>query len=93
MFDLDFNDVTFWGMNIPKEIKDIMDRIEEDATNKMTDTEKQIYKLAVDNTLGLMKQILDESVDEESVVFYNTDTEITTEFTADGLLKWINSKK
>lgn len=93
MFDMDFNDVTFWGMNIPNEIRDIMDRIEEDATVKMSDTEKQIYKLAVENTLGIMKQILDESIDGESVVFYNPDTEITTELTSDGLLKWLANRK
>jgi len=87
--DKDINDITFWGMNIPKEIKMIMDKITEEEIKKMPPDVLEGYKLGIENTLSIMEQILDQGVDSESITFYRNDTDITTEMTVEEVLNWL----
>lgn len=85
----DINDVTFWGMNIPKEIKTIMNQVTKEEDKKMPPDVLEGYKLGIENTLSIMAQILDQSVDSESITFYRNDTDITTEMTVEEVLNWL----
>lgn len=87
--DKDINDITFWGMNIPKEIKVIMDKITEEEIKKMPPDVLEGYKLGVENTLSIMEQILDQGVDSESIAFYRNDVDTTTEMTVEEVLNWL----
>lgn len=87
--DKDINDITFWGINIPKEIKMIMDKIPEEEIKKMPPDVLEGYKLGIENTLSIMEQILDQGVDSESITFYRNDTDITTEMTVEEVLNWL----
>lgn len=87
--DKDINDITFWGMNIPKEIKTIMNQVTEEEVKKMPPDILEGYKLGVENTISIMQQILNQGVDSESITFYRNDTDITTEMTVEEVLAWL----
>ena len=76
-------------MNIPKEIKTIMDRITEDEIKKMPQDVLEGYKLGIENTLSIMERILSQGADSESITFYKNDTDITTEMTVEEVLTWL----
>lgn len=73
------DDITFWGMNIPQVIENISDKVEQP---NMTKEEFQIYKLGVENTISLMKQILDQGLDRESITFYHPNIDSEEEFSS-----------
>lgn len=53
------DDVQFWGSNIPNEVKQIIESANESVCNSFdNDTQRQAYLLGVENTLSVLKQML-----------------------------------
>ncbi len=85
MFDID--DVTFWGMNIPKKVEKYLEMTKAGNRANMTDSEYQCYCLGISNTISIMKQLLDEGNDGMSITFYNPNVgDDAVEYRADDLL-------
>lgn len=94
MYIDNIEDVTFWGMNIPKEMEKFMKLIENESIKNMTETELITYKMGVENTISVMKQILDQSdeANTNSITFYHCGIEETEEFLVDDIIKILNKR-
>lgn len=74
------DDIQFWGCNIPNEVKMVIDSANE-SVDKSFDNEdqKQAYHLGVENTLSVLKQLLDEGLSRDSITFYYPNATTTEE--------------
>ena len=88
----DFEDITFWAANTKPAEDTIHDNFDM-MTNKMSNTEKKAFQLGVDTAFSIMNHLLTDGIDGESITFYNPDVEITTEFSTDEVIEWLNSKR
>lgn len=86
------DDVQFWGCNIPNEVKDVMDTVNE-SVDKTFDNEyqKRAYHLGVENTLSVLKQLLDEVLSRDSITFYYPNATTTEEMDIDDINKWLKT--
>jgi hypothetical protein len=86
----DIDDVTFWGMNIPKEAEMFVNKTKNENKQQMTENEFKAYCLGIENTISIMKQLLDMGEDGESITFYNPEVEVTEEYRGDDIVKLLN---
>lgn len=87
----DIDDVTFWGMNIPREVEEVVEKTKAENKDNMTDNEFMCYCLGISNTISIMKQLLDDGEDGESITFYNPNVGVEAiEFRADELVRLLN---
>ena len=90
--DRHFGDVTFCGLNIPKEVKLMLDSVHNSVNASFdNDEQREAYHLGVLNTLSALKQMLDEGVRSNSIVFYYPNAETSEEMLAEEVIKWLNS--
>lgn len=90
--DITNDDVQFWGSNIPNEVKQIIESSNESVCNSFdNDTQRQAYLLGVENTLSVLKQILDEGVRRDSITFYYPKAETTEEMSVEEINEWLNT--
>jgi len=83
----DIYDVTFWGMNIPKVIKRFAEMTKEENKKVMSESEFRAYELGIENTITIMKQVLDDGLNNDLLItFYNPDVNDTVEFIEDELV-------
>jgi hypothetical protein len=68
------NELLFNAMNIPNEVKKVLDKTEDSVCNGMTDSEKKAYRLGVSNTLSIMRSLLE--LDEEPTIHVPSIQEI-----------------
>ena len=87
----DLDDVTFWAINT-KSSEKLMKDNEDAITKGMTDTEKKAYLLGVENAFSIFNQLMSNGIDSESIMFYNPDVELGTEFTLGEMLKWLEKQ-
>lgn len=87
MFVDDIDDITFWGMNIPKEVEELANKTKDGNRKNMTEDEYKAYCLGIENTISTMKQLLDMSEDKESITFYNPNAEMTQEYSVNDLVR------
>jgi hypothetical protein len=88
MFLDDIDDITFWGMNIPKEVEEMVNKTKEPNRPYMTDEEFKAYCLGIENTISIMKQLLDQGEDGECITFYNPNAGLEAiEYRADELVQ------
>jgi hypothetical protein len=57
-----------------------------------SETEKKAYLLGIENAFSIFNQLMTEGINKESIMFYNSDVEVETEFTLYGLLDWLEKK-
>ena len=89
---IDFeDDVTFWGMNIPNEVEKVINSANEsvDASIENED-QKRAYHLGVENTISVLKQLLDEGVSRDNITFYYPNTDTTQEMSVDEINEWLS---
>lgn len=88
---VDFYDITFWATNIPKEVEHYINQVN-DEVDRSFDSEEQrkAYHLGVDNTLLLLKQLLDEGISKNSITFYCPGVDITEEMTSDEVIELVS---
>ena len=65
-------------MNIPKSLEKMSNEI--DTQPNMTEDELKIYNLARENTISLLRQLLDMGNNGENLVFYNPNVDYEEEF-------------
>lgn len=92
MFVTDIEDITFWGMNIPKEVEEFTNKTKDGNRENMTDSEFKAYCLGIENTISIMKQLLDLGQEDE-ITFYYPKTEVTQEFRYDDIVKLMSKKE
>lgn len=93
MFLNDIDDITFWGMNIPKEVEEMVNKTKVPNRPYMTDGEFQAYCLGIENTISTMKQLLDQGEDGKSITFYNPNAGLEAiEYRADDLVQLLFSQ-
>ena len=92
---MNYNDITFWATNIPKELEDITNNFREEIYKYIPDESKDGYELGVKNTISLLRQILDHSIrdvsnteTEKAIVYYDPDVEIGTEMDIKEVASW-----
>lgn len=79
---VDFEDISFWASNIPKEVEENISKTNEEV-DKSFDTEDQrkAYHLGVDNTIIFLKQLLDTATNRDNITFYCPNVNVTKEMT------------
>jgi hypothetical protein len=77
------NDLLFLGLNLPKEIKDMLKSRENIITKGMTEGELKAYELGVSNSLSALTSLL-QTKNENFVINVNIDT--PTEFDISDLI-------
>lgn len=88
---VDFDDITFWASNIPKEVEHCINQVNEEVDRSFdTEDQRKAYHLGVDNTLSLLKQLLDEGTSKNSITFYCPSIDITEEMTADEVVELVS---
>ena len=87
---VDFDDITFWVSNIPKEVEHCINQVNEEVDKSFnTEEQRKAYHLGVDNTLSLLKQLLDEGTSKNSITFYCPSVDITEKMTTDEVAKLV----
>lgn len=88
----DFDNITFWDSNITNEVKQVIESTNEsiDASFE-NDDQRKAYHLGVENTLSVLKQLLDEGVRRDSITFYYPKTETSEEMTTDEISEWLET--
>lgn len=59
-------ELIFSAMDVPREVLDLLDSVEDKVCKSMTDTEKEAYDCGVHNTLNALRTLLE--LDEEPTV-------------------------
>ena len=81
--------VHFVGSNIPQDIKNILEVVNPGVLSGFeNDDQREAYKLGVRNTMSLLRQILDQYLVEDQVVFYYPETEVSEEMRIDEIIEW-----
>ena len=86
------DDIQFWWCNIPNEVKMVIDSANE-SVDKSFDNEdqKQAYHLGVENTLSVLKQLLDEGLSRDSITFYYPNATTTEEMNIEDINQWLET--
>ena len=86
------DDIQFWGCNIQNEVKMVIDSANE-SVDKSFDNEdqKQAYHLGVENTLSVLKQLLDEGLSRNSITFYYPNATTTEEMDIEDINQWLET--
>lgn len=82
-------DILFTGMNIPKEVRLLLDAGEVSTVNGMTASEYNAYKMGVENTLSAMKSLLNQ---DDHIVFHIEGHGCMKEFDLDELIEIVEEK-
>lgn len=77
------NELYFLVMNIPDETKDIVYNLSNNICKEMSELEQQAYYLGIENTISVLKNILEQ--DKNSIVINNSDIETSEEMDIDEL--------
>lgn len=87
-----FDDVMFWGSNIPKEVEYVMSSVNKNIDASFeNDEQREAYHLGVQNTLAALKHLLDDGVRSDSITFYYPDTYTSEEMSAEEVIEWLES--
>lgn len=88
---VDFEDISFWASNIPKELEENISKANEEVDKSFdTEDQKKAYHLGVDNTISFLKQLLDIGTNRNNITFYCPNVDITEEMTAHEFLELIS---
>lgn len=89
----DIDDITFWGMNIPKEVERLMENTKPCIKESTTEKEFKAYCLGIENTISIMEQLLQSGNDGESITFYDWLAGTSaTEYKSDDLIQVVNTR-
>ena len=83
-------DVLLTGMDVPKEVRHILNTVEASTVNGMTPSEYKAYKMGVENALSIAKALLDQ---DEHIVFHLKNHNCMEEFDLDELIEIIEEKE
>lgn len=93
---MNYNNITFWATNIPKELENIAEQFREEIYKHIPEESREGYELGVKNTISLLRQILDGAIEdvtnsetEKAVVYYDPDVEIGTEMDIKEVASWV----
>ena len=76
------DEIMFIGLDIPKEVKKILDEVDEKICKNMTQDEKEAYDFGVKTTLDVLKGIMSPQEDNEVFVhIQGQDTEEEFDYT------------
>lgn len=88
----DFDGVTFWGSNILNEVKNVIESANDSVDASFeSDDQRKAYHLGVENTLSVLKQLLDEGVRRDSITFYYPKAETSEEMTMEEVKEWLET--
>lgn len=86
---MDYNNITFWGINFPEELENIMKNANATISESFEeDTLYKAYLLGVNNTIAVLKQLLDSELNKDSIVFYYPNADVEEEMTLDEIVEW-----
>ena len=88
----DFDNITFWGSNIPNEVKQVIESANGSVDVSFeNDDQRKAYHLGVENTLSVLKQLLDQGVRRDNITFYYPKAETSEEMTTDEIAEWLET--
>ena len=86
------DDVQFWGCNIPNGVKAVIDSANESIDKSFNnEDQKRAYHLGVENTLSVLKQLLDEGLRRDSITFYYPNATTTEEMDIESINQWLET--
>ena len=83
-------DILLTGMDIPKEVRHLLNTVEASTVNGMTPSEYRAYKMGVENALNTAKVLLNQ---DEHIVFHLKNHDCMEEFDLDELIEFIEEKE
>ena len=83
------DEIMFVGLDIPNEINNILDEVNEKICKNMTPDEKKAYDFGVDTTLFVLKNILTSNQEDNEVFVHIPGQDIEEEFDYEDLSKLI----
>ena len=84
-----YDNMTFWGVPVRKEIEKGLQRIHTDATRYMSESERTCYDVGISNALSVLDYVMSVS-DERDIVFNDSELDMTEEYTIDDILERID---
>ncbi len=88
---VDFEDISFWASNIPKELEENISKTNEEIDKSFdTEDQKKAYHLGVDNTILFLKQLLDIGTNRNNITFYCPNVDVTEEMNADEVIELVS---
>lgn len=91
---MDYNYITFWGINIPKSLENVMENANAMLSESFEDDILyKAYLLGVNNTISVLKQMLDSGLNKDSIAFYYPNADVEEEMTLDEVVKWVSGLK
>lgn len=92
MVNTTFEDITFWGSNIPNELDFIMKTMNEKILESFPSDElKKAYLLGVNNTIDILEQHLRSSITNDSITFYYPEATTTEEMSEEEICNWLET--
>lgn len=89
---LSFEDITFWGSNIPNELDFIMKAMNEKIIKSFpTKDVGDAYLLGVKNTISILRQYLNDSITNDSITFYYPEAVTTEEMSEEEICNWLET--
>ena len=84
-------EITFLATNIPKELENITNSVSKNIDESFeTNDQRQAYNLGVQNTLSILKQLLNNGRENNVVVFYCPDVEIAEEMDIEEVIEYVS---
>ena len=87
---MNISDMLLTGMDIPREVRRLLNTVEASTVKGMTSSEHKAYKMGVENTLSAMKSFLNQ---DEHIVFHLEGHDCIEEFDIDDLITIIRAKE
>jgi hypothetical protein len=92
-FNDDLNDFVITGDNIPKQIESCLKQMDEDITINMPDEVKEGYHFGVKTVIDLLRQYLDNSLEDYGFIFYRPDVETGEEMSLEEVKEWVRNRE
>ena len=69
----------------------LYDSVNDKAASFENDDQRKAYHLGVENTLSVLKQLLDQGVRRDNITFYYPKAETSEEMTKDEIAEWLET--
>ena len=92
-FNDDLNDFVIAGDNIPNQIESCLKQSDEAITKDMPDEVKEGYRFGVKTVIDLLRQYLDNTLEDYGFIFYRPDVEDGEEMSLEEVIEWVRNRE
>lgn len=85
-------EILFYADNIPKSLEHIMEQLNDTSTYKMPEDVKEGFDFGVRTTISILRQYLNQSINEQHITFYNPNVKVSEEMDIQEIIQWATKK-